>query len=72
MQSNVNNSSMGGQNFPLFSNSKILSMSDQELQNNINEFQSYIRRERRAGRDTKDAEIECAYLLQEKDERNRY
>jgi hypothetical protein len=63
---------MNGQAFPLFSNSKILSMSDQELQNNISEFQSYIRRERRAGRDTRDAEIECAYLLQEKDERNRY
>lgn len=68
----MQNNSSNNRNFPLFSSSKISSMSDQELQNNINEFQSYIRRERRAGKDTKDAEIECAYLMQEKDERTRY
>lgn len=71
MQDNVNSASRD-QNFPLFSNDRILSMTDQELQTNINEFQAYIRRERRSGRDTKDAEIECAYLLQEKDERTKY
>ena len=57
--------------FPLFSNGKILSMSDQELQNNISDFQAYIRNLRRSGKDSKDAEIECAYLMQEKDERSR-
>lgn len=57
--------------YPLFKNQEILEMNDSDLQYNINEFQSYIRRERRAGRDTKDAEVECAYLIHERDLRNR-
>ena len=61
----------GRRDFPLFSNNQILEMSDYELNNTINEFQSYIRRERKAQRDTYEAECECAYLLNERDERNR-
>ena len=57
--------------FPRFSNSQIMEMSDYELNNTINEFQSYIRRERKAQRNTYEAECECAYLLNERDERNR-
>lgn len=57
--------------YPLFKNQEILEMNDSDLQYNINEFQSYIRRERRAGRDAKDAEVECAYLIHERDLRNR-
>lgn len=56
--------------FPTFSNRRIREMSDQELQETINKFMSYIRYERKQGKDTKSAEIECAYLLQERDERN--
>ena len=57
--------------FPRFSNRQILEMSDYDLQETINNFQSFIRRERKQNRDTKEAEVECAYLLQEKDERTR-
>ena len=57
--------------FPRFSNSQVMEMSDYELNNTINEFQSYIRRERKAQRNTYEAECECAYLLNERDERNR-
>lgn len=57
--------------FPRFSNSRIMEMSDYELNNTIADFQSYIRRERKAQRDTYEAECECAYLLNERDERNR-
>lgn len=66
---NYSNSNM---NFPKFSNRQILEMSDYELQETINNFQSFIKKERKQNRDTKDAEVECAYLLQEKDERTRY
>jgi hypothetical protein len=66
--SNMNSASV--QNFPTFSNRKIREMTDHELQETINKFMSYIRQERKHGRDTRDAEIECAYLLQERDERN--
>lgn len=58
-------------NFPNFTNGQILEMTDYELQQAINDFQSFIKRERKHGRDTKDAEIECAYLLQERDERTK-
>lgn len=58
-------------NFPTFTNSQILEMSDHELQQTINDFQTFIKRERKQGRDTKEAEIECAYLLQERDERTK-
>lgn len=57
-------------NYPLFSNNQILEMSDSDLQYNINEFQSLIRREKRKGLNTKDAEIECSYLLNERDLRS--
>lgn len=57
--------------FPRFSPNQILEMSEQELNNTINEFQSYIRRERKSNRDTYEAECECAYLINERDERNR-
>ena len=57
--------------FPRFSNSQLMEMSDYELNNTITEFQSYIRRERKAQRNTYEAECECAYLLNERDERNR-
>lgn len=57
--------------FPRFSNSQVMEMSDFELNSTINEFQSYIRRERKAQRNTYEAECECAYLLNERDERNR-
>jgi len=57
--------------FPRFSNSQVMEMSDFELNNTISDFQSYIRRERKAQRNTYDAECECAYLLNERDERNR-
>ena len=57
--------------FPRFSPSQILEMSEHELNNTINEFQSYIRRERKSNRDTYEAECECAYLINERDERNR-
>lgn len=57
--------------FPRFSNGQIMEMNDYELNNTINEFQSYIRRERKANRNTIEAECECAYLLNERDERNR-
>lgn len=62
----------GNMGFPRFSNRQILEMSDYELQETINNFQSYIKRERKQNRDTKDAEVECAYLLQERDERTRH
>lgn len=57
--------------FPRFSNGQVMEMSDFELNNTIGDFQSYIRRERKAGRNTYEAECECAYLLNERDERNR-
>ena len=57
--------------FPRFSNSQLMEMSDYELNNTIAEFQSYIRRERKSQRNTYEAECECAYLLNERDERNR-
>jgi len=57
-------------NYPLFTNQQIFEMSDNELYRNISDFQNYIRRERKSGRDTKDAEVECAYLLKERDDRN--
>jgi len=57
--------------FPRFSNLQILEMSDYELNNHISDFQSYIRRERKFQRNTYEAECECAYLLNERDERNR-
>lgn len=56
--------------FPRFSSHQILEMSDYELNNMINEFQVYIKRERKAQRNTFEAECECAYLLNERDERN--
>lgn len=62
----------GNMGFPRFSNRQILEMSDYELQETINNFQSYIKRERKQNRDTKEAEVECAYLLQERDERTRH
>ena len=68
-ENQMNNTST--RNFPLFSNRQIFEMSDYELQETINNFQSYIRRERKLNRDTKEAEIECAYLMQERDERTR-
>jgi hypothetical protein len=58
-------------NYPLFTNNEILDLSDSDLQYNINEFQTYIRREKRLGRSTKDAEVECAYLMNERDLRNQ-
>lgn len=61
----------GRRDFPRFTNSQLLEMSDYELNSNINEFQAYIRRERKAQRNTYEAECECAYLLNERDERNR-
>lgn len=57
--------------FPRFSNSQIQEMSDYDLNATINDFQSFIRRERKAQRNTYEAECECAYLLNERDERNR-
>lgn len=57
-------------NFPLFTNQQIFEMSDGELHRNISDFQAFIRRERKMNRDTKEAEVECAYLLRERDERN--
>lgn len=65
------NTDTAKKDYPLFRNNEILDMTDSDLQYNINEFQSYIRRERRLGRDTKDAEVECAYLIHERDLRNR-
>jgi len=61
---------MSNNSYPLFSNNEILDLSDSDLQYNINEFQNYIRREKRQGRSTKDAEIECSYLMNERDLRN--
>lgn len=58
-------------NFPHFSRNQIEEMSDYDLNLNINEFQSYIRRERKARHNTYEAECECAYLLNERDERNQ-
>jgi len=58
-------------NFPTFTNRQIVEMSDYELTNLIGEFQGYIRRERKQNHDTKEAECEVAYLLQEREERNR-
>lgn len=63
-------SSVSANDFPSFSNRKIREMTDHELQETINKFMSYIRQERKVGKDTKNAEVECAYLLQERDERN--
>ena len=63
-------STASANDFPTFSNRRIREMSDHELQETINKFMSYIRHERKVGKDTKSAEIECAYLLQERDERN--
>ena len=57
--------------FPKFSNDELLEMSDFTLNNSIGDFQSYIRRERKIGHNTMDAECECAYLLNERDNRNR-
>ena len=57
--------------FPRFSNGQVLEMSDYDLNGNISDFQAYIRRERKAGRDTYEAECECAYLINERDLRNR-
>jgi hypothetical protein len=65
------NTQQNRRDFPRFSNSQIMEMSDYELNNTINEFQAYIRRERKANRNTVEAECECAYLLNERDERNR-
>jgi hypothetical protein len=65
------NSRQVNNNFPNFSSSQILEMSEHELNSTINEFQSYIRRERKSNRDTYEAECECAYLINERDERNR-
>ena len=62
---------MSNVNYPLFKNQDVLDMSDNDLMYNINEFQSYIKRERRSGADVRDAEEECAYLLNERDLRNR-
>ena len=59
------------QDFPQFKNEQLLELSDYELNGLINDFQSYIRKERKAGHNTIDAECECAYLINERDERNR-
>ena len=65
------NVKQGRGDFPRFSNGQILEMSDYDLNSTINEFQSYIRRERKANRNTYDAECECAYLMNEREERSR-
>jgi hypothetical protein len=66
----MNNVKQPRNNFPSFSKEQIREMSDYELNNIIGDFQSYIRRERKAHRNTYDAECECAYLINERDERN--
>ena len=71
MEKTMSGNEQNYRQFPKFSNDELLEMPDFALNNSICDFQSYIRQERKNGRSTIDAECECAYLLNERDNRNR-